>query len=590
MISGLHPSFILIAGSLLIPFLKGKIKSFYMLILPLLALASLINIPEGNNWVANIMNYQLILGRIDRLSLVFAYIFTTISFIGILFAVKVEDDLQHVSSLIYAGSATGVVLAGDLFSVYIFWELMAISSTFLILARKTDKAQAAAFRYIMMHVFGGLCLLGGIVLHTHQSGSSVLSLMELKDLSSYLIFAGIALNAAIFPLHPWLTDAYPEATYTGAVFLSAFTTKSAVYLMARIFPGADLLIMLGVLMAIIPAIYAAIENDLRRVISFSLISQGGFMMCGIGMGTPLSINGAVSHAFCCVIYIALLFMATGSVLNETGKIKCTELGGLYRTMPITCAFCITGALSISALPLFSGFVSKSMVISASAHEKIPLVWLALQFASATACFHSGAKVPYFTFFGKDSGIKAKEPPLNMLIAMGIVSAMCVIIGVFPGILYDLLPYPVEYIPYTSSHVINQMQIVLFGALAFSLLVLSGYSLEKTDTIILDTDWFYRKGGKIFFVIMDKGLNGINSFCNTIFAVKLSSVAGQISRIAPFLFALILLLPFKILKGESKEARTLFKENLDTAIKTGSAPVGISAAFAVFFLIIAYFLI
>jgi multicomponent Na+:H+ antiporter subunit D len=523
------PAAIFIVGALFVPLMRGRLKSAFMLVLPVLAFATLVNMPEGKYWIVNFLDYDLIFGRVDRLSMVFGYIFTIVSFIGILFALKVEDDLQHVSALMYAGGALGVTFSGDFFSLYIFWELLAISSTFLILARRTKTSQAAAFRYIQVHVFGGLCLLAGIMVYIHDSGTTEFSYIGLNGIGSWLIFIGIALNAAIPPLHPWLQDAYPEATVTGAVFMSALTTKTAVYLMARTFPGTELLIWVGAFMTAMPIFYAVLENDIRRVLAYSLINQVGFMMCGIGIGTALAINGTVSHAFCHILYKALLFMSTGSVLYMTGKIRCTDLGGLYKTMPLTCLFCIIGAASISAFPLFSGFVSKSMIISAAAHGNLITVWLILQFASAGVFHHAGIKVPFFTFFGHDSGIRTKEPPLNMLLAMGIAAFLCVGIAIFPGPLYDILPYPVDYVPYTGAHVVGQLQLLMFGALAFCLLILAGYYPAEMRAINLDTDWFYRKGGRLFYYIMDKVLNGVNRLADRVIARAIPGWLGQLSR-------------------------------------------------------------
>lgn len=560
-----------------------------MLLLPVLSFIILVDIPEGKHWVFSLLDYELILGRVDRLSRVFGYIFTIISFIAIIFALKVDDDLQHVAGLIYAGGALGVTFAGDLFSFYIFWEIMAVASTFLILARRTIKSQAAAFRYILVHLFGGLCLLAGIVLYFRQTGTLEFSYIGLTGTASYLIFVGIALNAAIPPLHPWLQDAYPEATVTGAVFLSAFTTKSAVYLMARTFPGTELLIWLGTFMTAMPIFYAVLENDIRRVLAYSLINQVGFMMVGIGIGTQLAINGTVSHAFCHILYKALLFMSTGSVLYVTGKIRCTDLGGLYKTMPLTCLFCMIGAASISAFPIFSGFVSKSMIVSAAAHNHLVVIWLILQFASAGVFHHAGIKVPFFTFFGHDSGIRAKEPPLNMLIAMGMAAFLCVFLGLFPKPLYNILPYPVDYLPYTGAHVVGQLQLLMFGALAFCLLILSGVYPAEMRAINLDTDWFYRKGGKLIFYVADKSLNGINSFCDKIFAIKLASFLCKLSRNAPARLALIFVVPLRFLTGMKRDNLAVIKERVYATLETGSTPLGISAALATIFLVVVYFL-
>ncbi|MFP4225525.1 MAG: Na(+)/H(+) antiporter subunit D [Desulfobacterales bacterium] len=579
------PALIFIIGGFLIPALKGRVKSAYMLILPALAFITVFYTPLGQHWQFEFLGYDLILGRLDRLSRVFAYIFTLISFISVLFALKVDDDVQHTAGFAYAGGALGVTLAGDLFSLYVFWEIMAVASAFLIIARKTQAAQAAAFRYIMVHVFGGLCLLAGIVLYVKNTGTAEFSVMELSGPASILIFIGVAVNAAIIPLHAWLSDAYPEATITGAVFLSAFTTKSAVYVMARVFPGTELLIYLGAIMTAVPIFYAVLENDIRRVLAYSLINQVGFMICGVGIGTQLAINGTVSHAFCHILYKALLFMSAGAVLHVTGKIKCTDLGGLYKTMPLTCLFCIVGAASISAFPLFSGFISKSMIISSAAHHKMAIVWLILQFASAGVFHHAGIKVPFFMFFGHDSGIRAKEPPFNMLLAMFLAAFLCVFLGVRFDLLYSILPYAVDYVPYTGAHVVGQLQLLMFGALAFCLLILSGKYPAEMRAINLDTDWFYRKGGRIFAAGFDYCLNNLNRLCDAFFARALPAfLQNFFNRLPAFLIKQIQLF-FGIRKGGRPDADASRAEaETDALVSAGLLPIGIGPILAVLFIV------
>src|SRR6056297_3576013 len=584
---GIPPALIFIVGGFLIPFLKGRVKSAYMLILPVLAFITVLYTPLGLHWQFEFLGFDLILGRLDRLSRVFAYIFVLISFISIIFALKVEDDVQHTAGFAYAGGALGVTIAGDLFSLYVFWEIMAVASAFLILARRTPASRAAAFRYILVHIFGGLCLLAGIVLYVKQTGTAAFSLMQLSGPASILIFLGVAVNAAIPPLHPWLSDAYPEATVTGAVFLSAFTTKSAVYVMARMFPGTELLIYLGAIMTAIPIFYAVLENDIRRVLAYSLINQVGFMLCGVGIGTALAINGTVSHAFCHILYKALLFMTAGAVLHMTGKIKCTDLGGLYKTMPLTAVFCIVGAASISAFPLFSGFVSKSMIISAAGHHKMVFVWLVLQFASAGVFHHAGIKVPYFMFFGHDSGIRAKEPPLNMLIAMFLAAFLCIFLGIRFDLLYAILPYAVDYVPYTGAHVVGQLQLLMFGALAFCLLILSGKYPAELRAINLDTDWFYRKGGRIFTAACNYCLNHLNRLCDAFFARTLPAILHSFFGLLPA-FLIHHMKNFPGLKKasdiETQKAYIDLKET-DAIIKAGLLPVGIGPILAVLFIVL-----
>ncbi len=578
--NGIAPSLLFICGALLIPLLSGRLKSAYMVLLPVIALVTLFKLSDGDYWTYAFMDYQLTLGRIDGLSRVFGYIFSLISIIAVIYALRVKDNVQHVAAFMYAGGALGVTLAGDMITLYIFWELMAVASTFLILARKTKKAQAAAYRYVLVHVFGGLCLLAGIVLYIQHTGSTALGKMELGDLSTWLIFIGIAVNAAIPPMHPWLQDAYPEATVTGTVFLSAFTTKSAVYVMARTFPGTELLIYLGAFMTILPVFYAEVENDIRRVLSYSLMNQVGFMMCGIGIGTHLAINGAVSHAFCHILYKALLFMSAGAVLHVTGKIKCTDIGGLYRTMPLTCLFCIIGAASISAFPLFSGFVSKSMIISAAGNNHLAVVWLMLQFASAGVIAHAGIKVPFFTFFGHDSGIRAKEPPLNMLVAMGLAAFFCIFLGVFPQWLYGILPYQdVVYHPYTGAHVVFQLQLLLFGILAFYLLLKSGYYPSEVRAINLDTDWFYRKGARLFYTTMDRGLNGLNRLADRILAQKLTAAITRFAGEAALWLTAVLTHPFRIAMAKGRNEPPVTRQTIQRMFESGTVPLGVSAVAA-----------
>ncbi|MDI6889590.1 MAG: Na(+)/H(+) antiporter subunit D [Thermodesulfovibrionales bacterium] len=506
MINPVPPAAIFIIGALLIPLLKGRLKSIYLLLLPIVGFINLINIPEGMHWVVRFLDYELVFGKVDRLSLLFGYIYHLIAFIIILYSLHLKDNAQHVAGFIYAGSSLGVVFAGDLISLYLFWEMMTFSAVVLVWSNKTGKSIAAGFRYLLVHVFGGLCLLAGIVLYVTNTGSIEFGYIGLKDLATFLIFIGFGVNCAWPGLHPWLPDAYPESTITGAVFMWTFTTKTAVYVLARAFPGTEALIWIGTIMTAFPIFFAVIENNLRRVLSYSLINQVGYMVCGIGIGTELSINGTVSHVFCHILYKGLLVMSMGAVMYRTGKINCTDLGGLYKSMPLTSLFCIVGAASISGFPLFSGFVCKSMVLEGAALGGMSIIWFILMFASVGVLEHAGIKVPYYAFFSHDSGIRTREAPLNMLLAMGIAAFLCIFIGVFPGPLYSLLPYHVDFEPYTTFHVVGMSQLLFFGALAYVLFILSGVFPAEIRAINLDADWFYRKAGTAFYRFCNVPLN------------------------------------------------------------------------------------
>jgi len=538
MIKALPPAAVFIMGAFLIPFLKGRLKSCYLLALPAVAYLNLLYLPVGQSWKIRFLDYVLVFCRVDRLSLVFGYVFVLVTFIAIVYALQVKDDAQHMAAFCYAGGALGVTFAGDLFSLYVFWEIMA-----------PEKARSTAFRYFMWHFFGGVCLLAGIIFYVSTRGTAEFGYIGLSDWATYLIFVGFCLNATIFPFHAWLPDAYPRATVTGAVFMSALTTKSAVYILARTFPGTTILIWAGAFMTCFPIFYAVISNDMRRVLSYSLINQIGFMVCGIGIGTQLAINGAVSHAVCHVIYKALLFMSTGAVLHMTGKIRATDLGGLHKTMPFTALCCMIGAASISALPIFSGFISKSMILVAVAEKHQIIVWFMLLFASAGVFHYVGIRVPYFVFFGHDSGIRAKEPPFNMRIAMGIAAFICIFLGVYPAPLYNILPYPVDYEPYTAFHVVGMLQLLMFGALAFIILILSGNYPAELRAINLDTDWFFRIPGRAFIRFCQHPLKALgrvmDSFVLSIAAWVRSAPTTSVqieNRIDKFFHGALTLLP------------------------------------------------
>jgi multicomponent Na+:H+ antiporter subunit D len=492
MLEGLNPAFILIVGALLLPALPGRLRGPWLLAVPALGLLQLCMLPSGESGHIELFGLTLTTLRIDRLSFVFGIIFHLAAFLSMVYALHVRDLLQHIAALIYAGAAIGALLAGDLITLFVYWEITAVSSVFLIWARGTDRAFRAGMRYLIIQVGSGVILLAGIVLYFHQNGTIEFSHLGLGSTATNLIFIAFGIKCAFPLLHNWLQDAYPEATVTGTVVLSAFTTKLAVYALARGYAGEEILVTIGATMTAFPIFYAVIENDLRRVLAYSLNNQLGFMVVGIGVGTELALNGTAAHAFAHILYKALLFMSMGAVLYRVGTIKASELGGLYKSMPWTTGFCIVGAASISSVPLLSGFVSKSMIITAAAAEHHWFAWLVLIFASAGVLHHSGIKIPYFSFFGHDSGMRCREAPTNMLIAMGATALLCIVIGIYPQPLYALLPYPVDFAPYTVTHFITQLQLVLFSVMAFTMMMRSGVYPPELRSTNLDFDWFYRR--------------------------------------------------------------------------------------------------
>jgi multicomponent Na+:H+ antiporter subunit D len=586
MASNFPPAALLILGALLVPLFTGRAKSYYVIALPAAAFLVVYQLAPGSSWHAHFFGFDLTFLRVDRLSKVFGYIFTLNAFAAFIYAFYLKDNTQHMAALFYIGSSLGVVFAGDLVSLYFFWEIMAVASTFLILARKTEKAQAAGMRYIMVHVFGGLCLLAGIVLTISETGSIAFTAMTERNLGTYLILIGFLVNGAAPPFSAWLPDAYPEATVTGGVILSAYTTKTAVYTLVRGFPGWEILIWIGCIMTIYGIIYALLENDARRILAYSIINQVGFMVTGVGIGTMMSLNGTVAHAFCHIIYKALLWMSAGSVLYMTGKSKCTDLGGLYKTMPWTLIFGAVGAASISAFPATSGFTSKSLIIDGAIHQHLAWVWLVLEIASAGVFLHAGIKFPYFVFFAKDKGLRPGETNKSMLLAMAFMSFLCLFLGIFPRPLYNVLPFPVHYSAYSLVHVFSQMQLLIFSALVFFLFL---PLLKRTETISIDTDWFYRKGGRLVYQVMDLSLNGINSYSDRLFV---KGFAGFLARFARDGIARLALLPFVTywyLKGIRFKRLEIKKASLYYNLVRGVIPAGLGAAMAALFLVIIFLL-
>ena len=482
------PAFILILGALLIGLARPGMRPVIVLLAPIVTLWAIWRLPDGVLLTAKFLSYNIELVEASSVRRLFATIFTIMAFAGGLYGLKQAKWYELAAGYAYAAGAVGVSFAGDLITLFLFWEFMAIFSTVVIWCGGTEAARRAGVRYALMHLIGGVLLkigIEGIMVHT---GSIEIQPLNLDTVDAWIVLAGVLINAAAPPVSAWLADAYPEGSPFGTVFLSAFTTKTAVLALMLLFPGAQVLIWVGLYMVFYGIIYALLENDMRRILAYSIVNQVGFMVTGIGIGTEMALNGAAAHAFAHIIYKALLLMSAGAVLYQTGKRKCTDLGGLYQTMPITAICGIIGALAISAFPFTSGFISKSMISQAAANEHLAWVWYLLTAASAGVFLHAGIKFPWFVFFQKDSGLRPPDPPWNMRAAMILFAVLCIGLGCFPGLLYQLLPYAVDYEPYTGAHLVSQFQLLLFSGLAFFLLL---PLMKRTLTISLDLDWIYR---------------------------------------------------------------------------------------------------
>ena len=490
MIDLIPPGVVLILAGLLIAVARGPVRNAILLGAPLLTLALVWLLPEGAAWTTTWLGMEVTPIKSDALARIFATVFALMAFAGGLFSWTQTNRLETAAAFVYAGGAIGVTFAGDLVTLFAFWELMAIGSTIVIWMGGAGAA-AAGLRYAIIHFFGGALLMVGLGGHYADTGSVAFEAMQADSWAHWAILLAFLINAGAPPIGAWLTDSYPKASWSGTVFLSTYTTKTAVYVLIRGFPGEEILIWVGLFMIFYGIIYAILENDMRRILAFSIVNQVGFMVCAVGIGTDLALNGAAAHAFAHIVYKAVLMMSAGSVLYMTGISKCTDLGGLFRTMPISCVCGIVGGLSISAFPMTSGFVAKSLITSAAGKEGLLEVWLGLTAASACAFLYVGLKYPWFVFFNRDSGLRPSDPPAPMRVAMVSLAVLCVVLGIFYQPLYAMLPYDVKYAPYSLDHVVLQLQLLLFAGLAFFVLL---PLLRRTPTITLDLDWFWRTGG------------------------------------------------------------------------------------------------
>lgn len=487
------PGLMLIVGALLVPVLPHAPRQAYMLALIAVSGYLTFGIETGVHSTATLGGLELILVRAEAVTKPFALVFHLAAALNVFYAMHDPNKTTAAAGLAYAGAAIAALFAGDFLTLFLYWELTAVTSVFLVLAGHSSRTLGAAMRYLLMQVGSGVLLLAGAVMLWRDGTGLTIQAIDALTPAGLCLLIAFGIKAAFPLVNGWLQDAYPEASVTGTVMLSAFTTKLAIYMLALCFAGFTPLIYIGAVMAVLPVFFAAIENDLRRVLAYSLNNQLGFMVIGIGIGTQLAINGTVAHAFASTIYQGLLFMALGAVLHRTGTAKASELGALWKSMPLTAIFCTVGALSIISFPLFSGFVTKSFTLGAVAKEGYFFVWLAMVFATVGAVQHIFVKAVYLPFFGPAAKpVRAQEAPLGMLIAMGLAATLCLGLGVYPEPLYALLPYGARYEVWKTGYVLGELQLLFFAGLGFVVLSMRGLYPVAVDTSVLNTDWLFRR--------------------------------------------------------------------------------------------------
>ncbi len=486
MTAWLHPGAPLLLGAALAAFAPARVRGAVAFLgaLAALALAIVLSMPAQAD--AALFGMRLTVLRVDALAQPFGIVFALVATLAAVYGWSASRRF-HVAASSAAAAALGVVYAGDWPTFYAAWELLAISSFALVLDGASERATAAAYRYLLFHAFGGVCLLSGIAL----AGVPALGPLA-PGPGSVLVALGFLVNAALPPLHAWLVDAYPESSPAGAVVLSAFATKSAVYALVRVCPGLEILVWLGVAMALYGVLLAVIENDVRRLLAYHIVSQVGYMVAGVGLGSELALSGAIAHAFCHILYKGLLFMAAGALITAAGRRSLADLGGLRGALPWLLLLYMIGALSITGAPLLSGFVSKSLIVAAAEEQHRVAVVALLSLASVGTFLSVGLKLPALAFGGPTRAQPVAPVPRSFYVAMSLAALLCVGIGVAPSAFYVLLPHSVTYEPYGVAHTLETLQLMAGTAIAF---VALRRWLAAKHAVTLDFHVLYRALGR-----------------------------------------------------------------------------------------------
>lgn len=550
----LPPSLIMILGGIMLAVLPFQLRKGVMLCLPVLALYAVWQLDSGDTLNFQFMAYQLTPVKVHPFSHIFATAFVLAAWGGSFFFINKNAPVEVATAFTYAGAALGVVFAGDLLSFFIFWELMAVASTTLIWLGGTPQARLAGLRYVYMHILSGILLLVGIAAQVYITGTTAmptftlhmpdtiwtsslfldsevytdfLSNLYVQSIGIWCILAGVLINVATPPFSAWLPDAYPEASPEGSIFLSAFTTKTSIFVLLSYFSGTEFFIWIGLFMAGYGVVMACLEKSIRRLLSYAIINQLGFMLVAIGVGTPLAEQGAAVQAFAHILYKTLLFMTAAAVIYGTGKFYLGDLGGVAKTQKVTTICAIIGVLSMG-LPWTAGYVAKSMIASAVEYQQLHVVWFLLMAASGAVFFLAGGRYLWFTFFNHAHAETVENAPMNMRIAMMVFAFLCLFVGILPQqTVFALLPETTSYDAYTLSHIIHQCEMLLWGGVGLFICL---PFMRIHNTITLDFDWFYRRLFSGFANLLEKVVFGVYTAIITALQHVVQTVLERIAHL------------------------------------------------------------
>ena len=467
------PAFFVLAAAILAPFLSRRLShALGFGAAGIVAVWSLL-MPAGTYLPVSFLGFDAVLFNVDAFSRVMGVIFGLIGAAAVLYSYSSDArNRQTGFALGYVGTSLGAVFAGDWLTMLFFWELMAVTSTLLVWDYGGE-AVRAGFRYAIYHGLGGSLLMIAVVWHYVEVGSFLFSAADgiTAGIPAALAAVGIGVNVGFVGLHTWLPDTYPRPHIAASVFLSVYTTKTGVYGLARAFPEGNLAIAyMGAAMALVGVVYALLQNDMRRLLSYHIQSQVGYMVAGVGVGTALATAGAFAHVFNHILYKALLFMTAGVVISRTNTQSLKYLGGLGRALPVTALAFTVAALSISGFPGFNGFVSKGMITAAAHKEHLDGIFYIL-LAAGVGTFMSFIKFGYYAFLKKSSETWTIQPSVTgQRIAMLGVAGLCVVLGLFPDALFALLPgSTADAHPFTLSHLGEGFALAALGVVGFRLL-------------------------------------------------------------------------------------------------------------------------
>ncbi len=518
--NSLHPGLILIVTGLLVMILPKTARKVAALAGAILSLTAVWMLtPESSLEFVFTGSITMELLQVDMLSKAFGLIFGIIAVIAGIYAFDDDTRGEKGAALIYAGSSLGVVFAGDWISLICFWEVMAVASWYLVWAGRTQKAKRASYRYLVMHFLGGNMLLAGAIILCADGNFDVTVLTGGSGAGYWLVLLGVAVNAAIPPLHTWVADAYPESTPAGTVYMGSFTTKVAIYALIRLFPGTEWLVVAGGLMAVFGACMALIENDLRKLLSYHIVSQLGMMVAGLGTGLAAGIDGAALHAAFNILYKGVLLMAAGAVIVATGKRKISELGGLAKQMPLTSVCFLIASLAIAGMPFLNGFVSKGLIMDALHEGHFTVGYWLVMLAGIGTWLSITMKINYFVFFGKtDQQMECKKIPVTMSVAMVMGTLLCIVTGVMPTLGYGLMPNQTIGHPFTAHHILEYIGLFIGATIPFVMLL---KKMAPHDYLSLDFDWIYRKPLANMVFGLSRGIHDFFGVCE--------EMAGEVTK-------------------------------------------------------------